>query len=256
MVAPVTRVRARRPARGLQLPAERSLRLESTTRATVLLADPEMLVRAGLRSVIDADGAFQVAAETADGVQAVGLAARMRPSMAIVGTTLRAPSGIEVARQIHAVAPATAVVLLARADDNHSVLDGFRAGATGFVRGDVGRLELLAALHRALAGESVVDAAAATELIVRLAAASELGLRSSPDPLTPREMEILRLVARGQTNRQIADRLILAVGTIKVHVEHILGKLGVADRTQAAVRGVELGIVRPEEGESSSLSSA
>jgi DNA-binding NarL/FixJ family response regulator len=118
---------------------------------------------------------------------------------------------------------------------------------TGFVGSDVGRLELLSALHRALAGESVVDPAAATALIRRLAAESELAPASAPDPLTVREVEILQLVAQGHTNRQIADRLIVAVGTIKVHVEHILGKLGATDRTQAAVRGVELGIVRGDD---------
>jgi DNA-binding NarL/FixJ family response regulator len=82
-----------------------------------------------------------------------------------------------------------------------------------------------------------------------MAAESDLAARAMPDPLTPRETEILRLVARGETNREIAGRLILAVGTIKVHVEHILDKLGVTDRTQAAVRAVELGIVRPDEPE-------
>ena len=209
-----------------------------------------MLVREGLRSVIEADSAFHVAADCADGIHALELTARLRPALAIVGTALRAPSGVDTARRMHEISREMAVVLLARAEDNHSLLDGFRAGATGFVRSDVGRLELLAALRRALAGESVVDAAAATELIVRLAAESELGVRMRPDPLTRRELEILRLVAQGHTNRQIADRLILAVGTIKVHVEHILGKLGATDRTQAAVRAVELGIVRPDEGES------
>jgi DNA-binding NarL/FixJ family response regulator len=93
----------------------------------------------------------------------------------------------------------------------------------------------------------VIDPVSATDLIVRMAAESDLGLRATPDPLTPRELEILRLVAQGQTNRQIADRLIVAVGTIKAHVEHILGKLGATDRTQAAVRAVELGIVRAED---------
>src|SRR5205085_10627290 len=93
----------------------------------------------------------------------------------------------------------------------------------------------------------VIDPAAATALILGMAAASQPAARSIPDPLTPREVEILRLVAQGQTNRQIAERLIVAVGTIKIHVEHILGKLGAADRTNAAVRAVELGIVHADD---------
>ena len=215
----------------------------------MVVADSEMLVRAGLCAVLNGDPAFHVAAEAATGQHALELIARLQPALAIVSTGLRDPDGIEVARRARDVAPGTVIVLLARSDDSRSLLTGFRAGVTGFVRSDVGRLDLLASLRRALAGESVMDPVAASELIMRMAAESEFAPRSMPDPLTPRELEILQLVAQGQTNRQIATRLIVAVGTIKVHVEHILGKLGAADRTQAAVRAVELGIVHGEEPE-------
>ena len=213
----------------------------------MLVCDPEMLVRAGLRSVIEADPAFHVAAEAADGSHALELLDRLRPRLAVLATSIREPSGVDVARESRRISPETAIVLLAHADETGSILAGFRAGAIGFVRSDVARLDLLAVLRRALAGESVIDQAAATELIVQMAAQSELVARATPDPLTPRELEILQLVAQGQTNRQIAERLIVAVGTIKVHVEHILGKLGATDRTQAAVRAVEMGIVHGEE---------
>lgn len=213
----------------------------------VVLADPEMLVRAGLRAVIASDVRFRVEGEAESGPHAIELVARLRPALAVISTGFRDPSGLDVARHAHAASPETAIVLLARADDTESLVEGFRAGVTGFVRSDVGRLELLSSLGRALAGESVIDPAAAAQLIMRMAAESELPARSMPDALTPRETEIIRLVAQGHTNREIATRLIVAVGTIKVHVEHILGKLGVADRTQAAVRAVELGIVRPDE---------
>ena len=213
----------------------------------MLLAEPEMLVRAGLRAVIESDGRFAINGEAESGAHALELAARLKPALAVVSTGLRDPSGMDVARRAHALSPTTAIVLLARADDTASLVDGFRAGVTGFVRSDVGRLELLSALSRALAGESVIDPAAAAQLIMRMASESELAPRVSPDPLTPRELEILQLVAQGKTNREIATRLIVAVGTIKVHVEHILAKLGAADRTQAAVRGAQLGIVHPDE---------
>jgi DNA-binding NarL/FixJ family response regulator len=213
----------------------------------VVVGDPEMLVRAGLRSVIEGDPAFQVAAEAEDGDYALELITRLQPRLAVLATSLRGPSGLEVARRSRDAAPATAVVLLARADETNTMLEGFRAGVHGYVRSNVARLDLLGALRRALAGESVIDPVAATELIVQMAAQSELVARATPHPLTKRELEILSLVARGQTNRQIAERLIVAVGTIKVHVEHILGKLDATDRTQAAVRAVELGIVHGEE---------
>ena len=226
---------------------ERTWQPGSGLQATVIVCDPEMLVRAGLRSVIEADPAFHVTAEAAEGHHALELVARLRPQIAVVATSLREPSGIDVARRAHEVSPETSIVILARADESRSMLDGFRAGAAGYVRSNVGRLELLGALRRTLAGESVIDSAAATELIVQMAADSELVARARPNPLTRREMEILQLVAQGQTNRQIAERLIVAVGTIKGHVEHILGKLGAADRTQAAVMAVELGLVHGED---------
>jgi DNA-binding NarL/FixJ family response regulator len=216
-------------------------------RASVLVADPEMLVRAGLRVVIEGDPGLQLVGEAETGDHAVELAQRLLPRLALVSTSFRDPSGIDVVGRMHVASPATTLVLLARSDDSRSIVDGFRAGITCFVRSDVGRLELLAALHRALAGESVIDPVAATELIMRMAAESEISSRSIPDPLTPREVEILQLVAQGRTNREIAGRLIVAVGTIKIHVEHILGKLGAADRTQAAVRAVELGIVHSDD---------
>ena len=216
-------------------------------RASVLVADPEMLVRAGLRAVLDADPGLEVAAEAADGAHAIELAGRLRPALAIMSAGLVGPPGIEAAASVRLASPTTIIVLLARPEDTGALIHGFRAGITGFIRSDVGRLELLAALHRALGGESVVDPAAATALIRRLAAESELPPTFVPDPLTPREVEILRLVAQGHTNRQIAERLIVAVGTIKIHVEHILGKLGAVDRTSAAVRAVELGIVHADD---------
>jgi DNA-binding NarL/FixJ family response regulator len=236
--------------RGQRTMAERSAQQPvDGTPASVLIADAEMLVRAGLRAVISEDPAFSVTAEAADGQHAIDLVTRLRPRLAILSMDLREPPAIEVARRAHDAAPGTTIVLLARPDESRSVLEGFRAGATGFVRSDVGRLDLLAALRRALAGESVIDPTFATELIMRMAAESNLAPRSTPDPLTHREVEILRLVAQGHTNRQIAERLIVAVGTIKVHVEHILGKLGATDRTQAAVRAVELGIVHADDAD-------
>lgn len=215
--------------------------------ASVVVGDPEMLVRAGLRKVIDEDPAFHVAAEAADGAHALELIERLRPRLAVLATRLRDPDGVEVARRAHESTRETAVVLLGQIDEPGSILEGFRAGAIGFVRSDVVRLDLLATLRRVLAGESVIDPTAATELIVRMAAESEMVARGTPEPLTPRELEILGLVARGHTNREIAQRLIVAVGTIKIHLEHILAKLGAHDRTQAAVRAVELGIIHVEE---------
>jgi DNA-binding NarL/FixJ family response regulator len=211
--------------------------------AAVLVIDDEMLVRAGLRAVLDADDAFRVAGEADDAESAITLALRVPSALAIVAVRLAGGSGPALTRRLRAAAPDLRIVLRGRTEDAQLLLDGLRAGAVGVIRSDVERAELLGALRRAAAGESVVDPVVATALVLRLAADSDRSVRSLPEPLTAREVEILQLVAQGQTNREIASRLIVAVGTIKAHVEHILGKLGVADRTQAAVRGVELGLL-------------
>jgi DNA-binding NarL/FixJ family response regulator len=221
---------------------EALLRAAGPERVAILVVDDEMLVRAGLKVVIEADPELSVIAEAADVDEAMAIVDRCQPRLAIVSTRIPG-GGVAAARRLRAASPDLRVVLLARPTDGDALVEGLRAGAIGFLRMDTQRLQLLAALKRAIAGETVVDPEVATRLILRMAAESDFEPRSLPEPLTRREKEILRLVAEGQTNRQIAARLIVAVGTIKVHVEHILGKLGVADRTQAAVRAVELGLV-------------
>jgi DNA-binding NarL/FixJ family response regulator len=218
--------------------------MEYASRATeVLVIDDEMLVRAGLRVVLEADDAFRVAGEAVDADSAIRLASQVPNALAIVAVRLAGGTGPELTQRLRAAAPGLRIVLRGRTEDAQLLLDGLRAGAIGVIRSDVDRAELVAALRRAAAGESVVDPVVATALFVRLAADSDRSVRSLPERLTAREVEILQLMAEGQTNREIATRLIVAVGTIKAHVEHILGKLGVADRTQAAVRGVELGLL-------------
>lgn len=211
----------------------------------------EMLVRAGLHAVIESDPALHVIAEEVDGVHALETAARVRPALVIIGSHGPALDSMDVTRRLHSACPWATIVVLARLDDGQALLGALRAGARAVLRTGVERLELLNALHRAFAGELVVDSTVANALITQMASESDLPPRALPEMLTPRETEILRLVARGQTNREIAGRLFLAVGTIKVHVEHILDKLGVSDRTQAAVLAVELGITKHEGPETS-----
>lgn len=211
--------------------------------ATVLLADDRMLIRAGLRAVIESDPSLKVVGEASDGRSAIELARRSCPSVALLAARMRDVDGVVVTTELRGDCPDTAVVLVATDADGDLLLAALRAGALGFVGTNVDRAGLLRTIRRALAGESAVDPAVAMSLVMRMAASPEHPGRQLPESLTPREVEILRLVAAGQTNREIADRLIVAVGTIKAHLEHILGKLGVADRTQAAVRGVELGLV-------------
>jgi DNA-binding NarL/FixJ family response regulator len=220
---------------------------QAPQRTAVLVADEAMLVRAGLRAVVESDIAFHVAGEATDGEQALEFAVRHRPALAIIGSLGSPLDTVALTGRLRAACPGTAIVVLAPVEAGRTLLASLRAGALGVLRTGVERVELMAALRRVLQGESVVDPAVATALMTRMAAESDLPSGARPESLTPREVEILRLVARGHTNREIAGSLILAVGTIKVHVEHILDKLGVNDRTQAAVRAVELGIAVRED---------
>ena len=129
-------------------------------------------------------------------------------------------------------------------------------GASGYVLNDVGRDELMAVIGRVQTGACTIEPSLAATLLQRLAAAGDSRMAAAPDPLTRRETEILRLMAQGRTNREIAGRLIVAVGTVKIHVEYILAKLGAADRTQAAVRAVEMGLIRADEDDCSDTSAA
>jgi DNA-binding NarL/FixJ family response regulator len=235
-------------SQGIALIVSTALRAPHPT--GVLVADEAMLVRAGLRAVIDSDPAFLVVAEAADGERALESAERLQPGLAIVGPLGAPLTTAALTMRLRVTCPATAIVVLAPLDAGETFLASLRAGATGVLRTGVERHELLHALGRVLAGEPVVDPAVATALVTRMARESDLPRRFLPDALTAREVEILRLVARGHTNREIARSLILAVGTIKAHVEHILDKLGVHDRTQAAVRAVELGLAIHDEPDS------
>jgi DNA-binding NarL/FixJ family response regulator len=143
------------------------------------------------------------------------------------------------------------VVIVTLYEDPDYLLQALRAGAAGYVLKDATRRELLAAVRRVLGGESILNPALAAQLLHRLAheGAAQPAAGDAPEPLTTRELEVLRLLAQGQTNPRIAARLGVSRGTVKVHVERIIAKLGASDRTQAAVRAAELGLLAPGDGD-------
>jgi len=214
----------------------------------VLIVGHHDVVRAGLRALVAGDSTYAIVGEATDGLEAVALVGHVRPQVVLMDPNISGLDGIEAIRRIARCPSAPAVVIVAMGPDVDLVMAALQAGARGYVLLDVCRTELLAVIERVLAGEHAIEAALGTRLLLHLANQASVDAAHPPEPLTPREAEVLRLITEGRTNREIAARLIVAVGTVKIHVEHILAKLGVAGRTQAAVRAVEMGLISPGGG--------
>jgi DNA-binding NarL/FixJ family response regulator len=215
----------------------------------VLLADDEALVRAGLRMILEAEPDLEVVGEAADGGDAVTLCRRLRPDVALVDVRMPRVDGIAAVRRIAADPEVpTAVVMLTTFDADELVVDALRAGATGFLLKSMPREQLVAAVRTAVAGDALLAPVLLRRLLDDLVARVAPRPTSGTELLTPREEEVLRLVARGLSNAEIAERLVLGEGTVKTHVAHVLAKLGVRDRVQAVVAAYESRLVRPGEG--------
>lgn len=203
---------------------------------TVFLLDDHELVRRGVRDLLESEGDIVVVGECGLAEEAVDRMRVLRPRVAILDGRLPDGSGIEVCRQARSVLPGLATLILTTYDDDDALFSAIMAGASGYVLKQVSGGDLVAAVRRVAAGQSMLDPAVTDRVLARL--------REGPhqDPhmkcLTPKEQQILGLVADGLTNRQIADRLSLAEKTVKNNVSIVLGKLGVESRTQAAVLAV------------------
>jgi len=210
-------------------------RLPGDAPITVLLVDDHELVRVGLRTFLELQPDMTVVGEAASGEQALALVAGVRPDIVLLDLVLPGMSGVETVRRLRLAHPEVKVVVLTSFAGQDSVLPAVRAGVAGYLLKDVGPAELAEALRSVHAGGS--------PLHPRVAATVLRQVTSDVDPLTPREREVLRLIARGLSNRLIARELVLSEKTVKTHVSAVLAKLGVADRTQAALLAVRDGVI-------------
>jgi len=214
----------------------------------VLLADDQVLVRTGLRTILEDAGGFDVVGEAADGNEAVARSAELLPDVVLMDVRMPNLDGIEATRRIRAQQQPPRVLVLTTFDLDEYVYAGLRAGASGFLLKDALAADLVSAIRAVVAGDAVVAPSATRRLIERFLVSGQLPEEHAEQRLavlTEREREVLALMARGLSNAEIAGQLYLSEGTVKTHVSHLLGKLGLRDRVQAVVLAYETGLIRP-----------
>jgi DNA-binding NarL/FixJ family response regulator len=212
--------------------------------ARMIIADDHELSRAGLRSMLAGERALTLVGEAANGREAVALCRELKPDLALLDVRMPEMDGLAATRAIKQESLTTCVLIVTTHEDPDYLLAALKAGAAGYLLKDVTRHDLLLTIRRVLRGESVLSGEIAARALQRLAAGPSQPSGVPAERLTPRERDVLELIVEGRTNREIAEQLTLSVGTIKIHVEHIIAKLGVSDRTQAAVRAIEAGLLR------------
>ncbi|HSS19701.1 MAG TPA: response regulator transcription factor [Pyrinomonadaceae bacterium] len=217
-----------------------------TAAIKILLVDDQPLFREGLRTLLSVHSDFAVVGEAGNGAEAIRLTYSLWPSVVLMDLQMPVLDGVEATRQLHEEHPACRVIVLTTFDDDEMVFDGLRAGAVGYLLKDAPSEKIAEAIRVAARGETFLQPSIAAKVVAEFARLTRKTVRPSEsgiDPLSERELEILRLIAHGASNREIAGKLFLAEGTVKNHVTSILGKLDVRDRTQAAVKAKDSGLV-------------
>jgi DNA-binding NarL/FixJ family response regulator len=211
---------------------------------SVCLVDDQNLVRQGIRSLLELSPEIRVVAECVDGTQALETIPKIRPDVVLLDMRMPGKSGLDVLNTFAAKGEVPPTIILTTFDDDQLVLAGLKAGARGYLLKDVSLEQLVEAVKTVAAGGSLIAPMVTQRLLAGIGRMqNQFTSLEQPDPLTERETEILRLMSGGYSNKEIANSLGVAEGTVKNHVSNILSKLGVRDRTRAVLKALELGIV-------------
>jgi len=206
----------------------------------VLIADDHPIVREGLRTLIASEPGIELVGEATDGAEAVALARALRPDVILMDLIMPVKDGLAAINEIKAGDPEVSILVLTSFSEQDKVFPAIRAGALGYLLKDTAPDQLLQAIYDVHRGEPSLHPSVALQLIREINQPSELS--PAPDPLSPRELQVLKLLAQGLTNQEIADRLVISEWTVRTHVRNILGKLHLANRMQAALYALREGI--------------
>lgn len=211
----------------------------------ILLVDDHEIVRRGIAALLASEPDLEVVGEAADGRQAIDLAERLRPDVVLMDLVLPELDGVAATRAIHERRPETQVLVLTSFGTDDKLFPAIKAGALGYLLKDTSPQELVEAIRQAAAGHTALDPTVARRLLRELSA--ERGDGPPAEPLTERELGVLQLLARGLTNEAIGETLFISEATVRTHVSHILAKLGVGNRTQAALWALRTGLASLDE---------
>ena len=215
-------------------------------RVRVLVVDDDDLMRAGLRSVLSSDDTIEVAGEAGDGGEALDRVRETQPHVVLMDIRMPGVDGISATREVLAGSVDVKVVVLTTFEDDDYIFDALSAGASGFLLKRTKPEELISAIHAVAEGDSLLSPSVTRRVIDRMATQPVAGLSGARlEKLTPRELEVLELMGRGLSNREIAESFVIEESTVKTHVKRILMKLGLRDRVQAVILAYETGLIRP-----------
>jgi DNA-binding NarL/FixJ family response regulator len=216
-------------------------------RVRVLIVDDDDLMRAGLRGVLASDDAIELVGEASDGREAAYRARLLKPDVVLMDVRMPDLDGISATRELTAAFPEVKVVILTTFEEDDYIFGALSAGASGFLLKRTRPEELIAAIHTIAAGDSLLSPSVTSRVVERMAGQPQpnAGRDAVLGELTPRETQVLELVARGRSNTEIAAELVIEESTVKTHVKRILAKLDVRDRVQAVIFAYESGLTRP-----------
>jgi NarL family two-component system response regulator LiaR len=216
-----------------------------TSSIRIVIADDHAILRKGIRALLSTEPDLEVVGETGDGLETVAQAAVLKPDVILMDLVMPKMDGIEATRRITAEQPGIRILVLTSFAADDKVFPAIKAGALGYILKDSGPEDLVRAIHQVHQGQPSLEPSIALKVLQELSQPSQRP--PTPDPLSERELEVLRLLAKGKSNREIADQLVITELTVRTHVSNILGKLHLASRTQAALYALKEGLASVED---------